>query len=126
VARFIPRQTDWWGTVWKLLLFIAVIVFAVMVIEPRRGMFWTVVLIIGGLWMFIALNTSKTGYQCGNCGRTFQVPASVNFFTMPKTGRNEDGTYYSAKELTCPHCHKRTKARLMKVAKSRGSGRLLK
>jgi hypothetical protein len=126
VARLIPRQSDWWGTTWKLLLFLAVILFAITVIEPRRGMFWTILIIMAGLWMFISLMSQKGGYKCGSCGRTFQVPTIVNFFTVSQMGKNEDGTYFSYKKLTCPHCHKTSKARLMKVSTSKGSGKLLK
>jgi bacteriorhodopsin len=126
VARFIPRQADWWGTIWKLLLFLVVIVFAITVIEPRKGMFWTVLFIVAGLWMFVSLMTAKSGYKCAKCGKTFQVPTTVNFFTVSQVGRNDDGTYFSYKKLTCPHCHKTSKARLMKLSKSRGAGKLLK
>jgi hypothetical protein len=126
VARFIPRQADWWGTTWKFLLFLAVIVVAITVIEPRRGIFWTILFILGGLWMFIALMSSRSGYKCDNCGRSFQVPTTVNFFTVSQMGKNEDGTYYSYKSLTCPYCHKRSKARLMKLSRSKGAGKLLK
>lgn len=126
MARFIPRQSDWWGTTWKLLLFVGVVLVAVTVIEPRRGAFWTVLFILGGLWMFVALMSSKRGYKCGNCGRNFQLPTTVNFFTVSQVGKNDDGTYYSYKNLTCPYCHKRSRARLMKLSKSKGSGKLLK
>jgi DNA-directed RNA polymerase subunit RPC12/RpoP len=126
VARFIPRQGDWWGTTWKFLLFLGVIVFAITVIEPRRGIVWTILFIMGGLWMFIALMSTKTGYKCGNCGRTFQVPTTVNFFTPSQMGKNDDGTFYSYKKLTCPHCRKTSKARLMKMSRAKGSGKLLK
>jgi len=126
VARFIPRQADWWGTVWKLLFFLAVIVFAIAVIEPRRGIFWTALFILGGLWVFVSLMSRKGGYKCGKCGRPFQVPTLVNFFTVSQVGKNDDGTYYSYKKLTCPYCHKVSKARLMKLSEAKGEGRLLK
>ncbi len=126
MARLIPRQPDWWGTTWRFLAFAAVVVFAIAVIEPRRGIFWTVLFILGGLWMFVALMSSRTGYKCGNCGRSFQVPTTVNFFTVSQVGKDEDGTYYSYKVLTCPYCKKRSKARLMKLSRSRGTGKLLK
>jgi len=126
VARFIPRQTDWWGTTWKLLFFLAVIVFAIAVIEPRRGVFWAILFIVGGLWVFVSLVSTKTGYRCAHCGHNFQVPTTVNFFTPSHMGKNDDGTFYSYKKLTCPHCHKVSKARLMKLSKSKGAGKLLK
>ena len=126
MARFIPRQTDWWGTTWRLLLFIALIVFAMTVIEPRRGIFWTILFILGGLWVFVALMSSKSGYRCAKCGRDFQVPTTVNFFTPSKMGKNDDGTFYSYKKLTCPHCHKVSNARLLKLSKAKGTGKLLK
>jgi len=126
VARFIPWQTDWWGTLWKLLVFLAVIIGAILVIEPRRGWAWTIVFILGGLWVFVGLVSRRTGYKCGNCGRNFQVPTTVNFFTPSQVGKNEDGTYYSCKKLTCPYCKKTTKARLMKRSETKGSGKLLR
>ena len=126
MARFIPRPTDWWGTTWKFLLFVGMVVFALAVIEPRRGPVLTALVILVGLWMYIRLNSAKSGYKCGSCGRTFQVPTTVNFFTVSQMAKNEDGTYYSYKKLTCPHCHKTSQARLLKLSESKGTGKLLK
>lgn len=126
MARFIPRQTDWWGTLWKFFVFLAVIVVAIVVVEPRRGWVWTIVFILGGLWVFVGLMSRTTGYRCGNCGRSFRVPTTVNFFTPSQMGKNEDGTFYSYKKLTCPYCKKVSKARLMKLSATKGTGKLLK
>jgi len=44
-------------------------------------------------------------------------------------GKNPDGTYYSYKTLTCPHCGKSSKARVLKrvdAQAAKGSGKLLK
>jgi DNA-directed RNA polymerase subunit RPC12/RpoP len=129
VARFIDRDRyDWWGTLWRLLAFIAVVVFALAVVYPWRGALPTVLLILAGLWMYVGLSARRMGYRCGNCGRAFQVPTTVNFFTSSAVGKNADGTYYSYKNLTCPHCGKRSKARLVKRAEAggAGAGKLLK
>ncbi len=126
MARFIPRQTDWWGTLGKFLAFVVVIVVAITVVEPRRGWAWTLVFVVGGLWVFVGLMSRRTGYKCGNCGRSFQVPTTVNFFTVSQVGKDEDGTYYSYKKLTCPYCKKVSKARLMKYSEAKGTGKLLK
>jgi len=130
VARFVERDRyDWWSQTWKLLIFIAIIVFALTYMLPRHGVLWTVLLILAGLWMYISLASRKSGYLCEKCGKPFQVPTTVNFFTTSSIGKNPDGTYYSYKTLTCPNCGKRTKARIVKRVDERsaqGSGRLLK
>ena len=130
MARFVQRDKyDWWSQAWKLLIFVAVIVFALVVIYPWRGFLPTMLLIVAGLWMYIALVSRKTGYLCEKCGKPFQVPTTVNFFTTSSIGKNPDGTYYSYKQLTCPNCGKRTKARVVKRVDERsaqGSGKMLK
>jgi len=130
LARYIERtKYDWWSTTWKLAVFILLIVFAVAVILPARGWFWTSVLVLLSLWLYVRLMTQRTAYKCANCGNVFQVPTTVNFFTTSSMGKNPDGTYFSAKRLTCPKCGKVTKARVLKRADARaarGSGRLLK
>ncbi len=130
MARFVERSKyDWWSTLWKLLIFVAIIVFAMVVIYPWRGFLPTLLLILAGLWMYISLVSRKSGYLCDKCDKPFQVPTTINFFTTSSIGKNPDGTYYSYKTLTCPNCGKRTKARVVKrvdrVAGT-GSGKLLK
>jgi len=130
LARYIERtRYDWWSTTWKLALFILLIVFAVAVILPLRGWFWTSVMVLLSLWLYVRLVTQRTAYKCASCGNVFQVSTVVNFFTTSSMGKNPDGTYFSAKKLTCPKCGKVTKARVLKRADARaarGSGRLLK
>lgn len=129
MARFIERtRYDWWGTIWKFGLFVAVILVAILVLYPWKGFLPTFLLIMAGLWMLVALMTAKSGYVCAECGKAFQVPTTVNFFTTSNIGKNPDGTYYSYKALTCPHCGKRSKARLVKrvgTETAKGSGTLL-
>ncbi len=130
MARFIERSKyDWWSTTWKLVVFVMMIVFTVLVIYPWRGLPSTIVMVLLSLWLYVRLMTQRTAYKCGNCGHVFQPPVTVNFLTMSSMGKNPDGTYYSAKKLTCPRCGKVTKARLLKKADERtakGSGTMLK
>jgi predicted RNA-binding Zn-ribbon protein involved in translation (DUF1610 family) len=130
LARYIERtKYDWWSTTWKLAVFILLIVFAVAVILPSRGWVWTSVMVLLSLWLYVRLMTRRTAYKCADCGNVFQVSTAVNFFTTSSMGKNADGTYFSAKKLTCPKCGKVTKARVLKRADAqaaKGSGRLLK
>lgn len=130
MARFIERtRYDWWGTFLKLSLFVGIILFAILVLYPWRGFLPTFLLIMAGLWMFVGLMSRKAGYVCAECGKAFQVPTTINFFTGSGVGKNPDGTYYSFKNLTCPYCGKRSKARLVKRVgqeTAKGSGQLLK
>jgi DNA-directed RNA polymerase subunit RPC12/RpoP len=130
VARYVERtRYDWFSTLWKLAAFVAIALFAILVIYPWRGFFPTFVLIVLGLWMYVRLMTRTSGYVCGKCGKAFQVPTTVNFFTQSSVGKNPDGTYYSYKNLTCPHCGKMSKARLVKrvgAREAKGSGRMLR
>ncbi len=123
MARYIERTSyDWWSTIWKLAVFVGLIVFAILVIYPWRGFLPTFLIVMASLWMYISLVSRGSGYRCASCGKAFQVPTSINFFTTSNVGKNPDGTYYSSKNLTCPHCGKRTKARLVKRAEVRGAG----
>ncbi len=130
MARFVERsERDWFGTLWKLAIFIGMLLFTLGYVLPHRGVAWTIVLVIASLWMYLALVSRDRGYVCAKCHKPFQVPTAVNFFTTSSVGKNPDGTYYSYKTLTCPSCGARTKARLVKrvgAREARGSGRMLK
>ncbi|NLE21378.1 MAG: hypothetical protein GX624_01150 [Actinobacteria bacterium] len=130
MARYVDRNKyDWFGTIWKLAVFLGVILLAILVVYPWKGFWPTFIMILAGLWMYIGLVSRSTGYVCGKCGKAFQVPTTVNFFTSSAIGKNPDGTYYSYKNLTCPHCGRQSKARLVKrvgAREARGSGRMLR
>ena len=130
MARFVERSAhDRWTTTWKLLAFVAVIAGTVVVVYPWRGPLYAAVAVLLTSWLYVRLVSQQTGYRCANCRKVFQVPTTVNFFTMSLMGKNRDGTYYSYKSLTCPKCGKRTKARLVKKASAkaaRGRGAILK
>jgi predicted RNA-binding Zn-ribbon protein involved in translation (DUF1610 family) len=130
VARFVERtHHDWFSTIWKLAIFVAVILLAILVVYPWKGFLPMFILILAGLWMYISLISRSSGYVCGKCGKAFQVPTTVNFFTQSAVGKNPDGTYYSYKNLTCPSCGQQSKARLVKrvgARQAQGSGRMLK
>lgn len=130
MARYIERNRhDWFGTVWKLAVFLGVALVAILVVYPWRGFWPTLLLILGGLWVYVGLLSRATGYVCARCGRAFQVPTTVNFFTASSIGKTRDGAYYSYKRLTCPHCGRVSKARLVKRVGStdaKGSRRRLK
>ena len=130
MARYVERNRyDWFSTFWKLALFVGVILLAILVVYPWKGFWPMIILIVAGLWMYISLASRASGYLCAKCGKAFQVPTTVNFFTQSAVGKNPDGTYYSYKNLTCPHCGKQSKARVVKrvgAKQAQGSGKLLK
>ena len=130
MARYADRtRHDWVGTVWKLGVFLGVILVAVLVVYPWKGFWPMLLLVLAGLWMYMSLVSRSSGYVCAECGKAFQVPTTVNFFTQSAVGKNPDGTYYSYKNLTCPHCGKRSRARFVKrvgARQARGGGRLLR
>lgn len=117
VARYVDRDRhDWLGTVGKLAVFVGIVLVALLVVYPERGFLPTFLLILAGLWTYVSLMAHHSGYVCTSCHKVFRVPTSVNFFSTSSVGKNADGTYYSYKLLTCPHCAQRTKARLVKRA----------
>jgi DNA-directed RNA polymerase subunit RPC12/RpoP len=130
VARFVERNRyDWFRTIWKLAIFVGIVLIAIEFVLPSRGWLPTIILILAGLWLYISLISRTSGYVCAKCGKAFQVPTIVNFFTTSSVGKNPDGTYYSSKNLTCPHCGQQSKARLVKRVgreAAKGSGRMLK
>jgi hypothetical protein len=127
VARF--RQTtpsDWASAGSKLLIFVAAMVLAITVVRPWKGTGLAVFFILAVTVTLVVWHTRAYGYQCAACGKVFQVPAMVNFFTPGGVGHNPDGTYHAWKSLTCPYCGKRSRARVLKRAELRGSGQLLR
>lgn len=130
MARFVERsQSDWVSTLWKLAVFVGMLIFTLGYVYPHRGIAWTIVLLVASLWTYLSLVSRGRGYVCAKCHKPFQVPTAINFFTASGVGKNPDGTYYSYKTLTCPNCGARTKARLVKrvgAREARGDGRLLK
>ena len=130
MARFVERNRyDWFSTIWKLAIFVGIVLLAILVVYPWKGFLPMIILVVAGLWMYISLVSRMSGDVCGKCGKAFQVPTTVNFFSTSSVGKNPDGTYYSYKKLTCPHCGQVSKARLVKrvgAREAKGSGRMLK
>ncbi len=126
MARYRERlYTDWKRTLLQLALFGAVIYFAIFVIEPRRGAFWAVLFVVGGSWIMTTLFLRQNAYRCESCKRLFRPPTVVNFVAPSAVGKKPDGTFYSYKTLTCPHCHTRGKARVVTRGDMKGGGALL-
>ncbi len=84
------------------------------VIAPRRGAFAAVLLVLVTLWVLVAWHNKGYAYRCANCRRVFRVPTLVNFLSFQGVGRRPDGTYRGWKSLTCPYCHQRTKATVVR------------
>jgi hypothetical protein len=109
---------DWRRTIPYLALFLASVVVAVTVIEPRRGFAAAALMVLVTLWMLVAWHNRAYAYRCANCRRVFQVPTLVNFLSFQGVGRRPDGTYRGWKSLTCPYCHQRTKATVVRKLES--------
>ena len=105
---------DWRRTIPYLALFLASVVVAVSVIEPRRGFAAAGLMVLVTLWILVAWHNRAYAYRCANCRRVFQVPTLVNFLSFQGVGRRPDGTYHGWKSLTCPYCHQRTKAAVVR------------
>jgi hypothetical protein len=127
MARYRERLSgDWRATTLQFALLAAMVVFALVVIEPRRGTFWAVAFVVAGAWTMTALFHRRNAYRCSHCKRVFQVPTAVNFVTPSAVGKNRDGTYYSYKKLTCPLCGHKGQARVVtRGDMTRGGGQLL-
>lgn len=97
-----------------VVVFLGSVVVAFTVIEPRRGPLAAVLLVLVTLWMLVAWHARAYAYRCANCRRVFQVPRLVNFLSFQGIGRRPDGTYRGWKSLTCPYCHQRTKATVVR------------
>jgi hypothetical protein len=95
-------------------LFIGSVIVAVSVIEPRRGAVAAALLVLATLWVLVAWHNKAYAYRCANCRRVFQVPTLVNFLSFQGIARRPDGTYRGWKSLTCPYCHQRTKATVVR------------
>jgi len=126
VARYRERlYTDWKRSALQLAFFAGIVLFAIFVIEPRRGFLWALLFVVGGSWIMAGLFLRQNAYRCGKCKRIFRPPTSVNFVTPSAVGKNPDGTYYSYKTLACPHCGTRGKARVVTRGELKSSGELL-
>jgi hypothetical protein len=124
------RGREWRRVLLYLAALVVAVLFAVYVVAPRRGNLAAVVLVLAFIWTMLAFNSRTFAYRCAKCKTVFQVPVFVNFFTMTWRGRRPDGTSYSYKNLTCPHCHTRTRAAIVsrvdaarERAKRRGGGK---
>ena len=127
MARFTERgRHDYVRTIGQIAALVIGIAFALIVLRPRSGTIVTVLFLIALFWVITSLFSRAAGYRCAGCKRVFRVPTTVNFFTPSGVAKNPDGTYYSWKSLTCPHCGKRTRARLVKRADLRGKDTLVK
>jgi hypothetical protein len=127
MARFTERgPRDYLRTIVMVVLLVVGVVFALVVLRPRSGTIVTVLFLVAFFWVVTSYFSRAAGYRCANCKRVFRVPTTVNFFTPSGVAKNPDGTYYSWKSLTCPHCGKRTKARVLKRADLRGKETMVK
>jgi DNA-directed RNA polymerase subunit RPC12/RpoP len=126
VARYRERlYTDWKRTMLQLIFFGTLVCFAIFVIEPRRGFIWAVLFVLGGSWIMTTLFMRQNAYRCAKCKRLFQAPTAVNFVTPSAVAKNPDGTYYSYKNLACPHCGTRGKARVVTKGDMKKGAQLL-
>jgi len=130
MARFVERSRhDWVRSLWKLALFVGMLAFCVFVVYPARGWPLTLLVVVVSIWTYLSLIRRDNGYLCANCHKPFQVGTAATFFSTSLVGKNPDGTYYSYKHLTCPHCGRLTKARLIKrmgAREAKGGGRMLR
>ncbi len=83
-------------------------------VAPRRGPVLAALLVLVSLWGLVAWHSRAFAYRCANCRRVFQVPTIVNFLSFQGVSRRPDGTYVGWKSLTCPYCHQRTKATVVR------------
>lgn len=107
------KGREWRRTTMYLLALAVFVLFAVSFVAPRRGGAVAVLLAVAFIWTMLAVNSRTFAYRCAKCKTVFQVPIFVNFFTMTWRGRRPDGISYSYKNLTCPHCHTRTRAAIV-------------
>lgn len=127
MARFRPTtKDDWLRTLVSVALLMAALLIGLLLLQPRYGWPATAVWFVVCLVMIVRRSSRAYGYRCAECGKDFQVPTAVNFFTPQGVAKRPDGTYYSWKALTCPHCGKRSKAMVVKRADLRGAGKLIK
>ena len=126
MARYRERlYTDWKRTMLQFAFFVVIVCFAIFYIEPRRGFIWAVLFVLGGSWVMTSLFMRRNAFRCPKCKRLFQAPTAVNFVTPSAVAKNPDGTYYSYKTLTCPHCETRGKARVVTRGDMKKGGALL-
>lgn len=126
MARFRERNVrDYWRTIGATVLLVAGVLFALLVLRQRTPTLVLVLFLLALFWAVVSLLSRSNGYRCANCRKIFRVPTTVNFFTPSGVAKNPDGTYYAWKSLTCPHCGKRTKAKVVKRADLRGERGLI-
>jgi hypothetical protein len=127
MARFTEKgRHDYVRTIGMFAALVVGVTFALVVLRPRSGTVLTVIFLIALFWFVTSFFSRANGYRCANCKRVFSVPVTVNFFTPSGVAKNPDGTYYAWKSLTCPHCGKRTRARVLKRADLRGKETMVK
>ena len=97
-----------------IAVFLASVLIAFTVVAPRRGPVAAAIVVLLAVWTLVGWHSRGFAYRCANCRRVFRVPTFVNFLTFQGMSRRPDGTYRSWKLLTCPNCHQRTKATVVR------------
>ena len=107
--REVNRQ-DWVETGRYLLLWLLAIGAGGFILLPTYWFIW-VVIVGSTLWGLVDWHARQFAYRCAQCAHEFTIPTWVDFISPQGITRQGGGW----KSLQCPHCHTRTRARVLRI-----------
>ncbi|HEC78273.1 MAG TPA: hypothetical protein ENI34_03915 [candidate division WOR-3 bacterium] len=97
-------KKDWIRLIIYIIVFVCVGSISAFFLLPRYFYIW-LILIVGGLLLFVDWYVKNTAFQCPECGYEFSI-SMFTYFISP----HGPGWIY----LKCPKCHKRSRAIVLK------------
>lgn len=101
-------KRDWVVTIALIIILMTGLSVGVILLLPD---FWYLFIVVaaGSLVLLVRWHNRNFAFRCRNCGHEFGISAMRNFFSPH--GIDESGGW---KYLKCPHCQRRTRARVIK------------
>ena len=101
------RRGDWVRVIAyiAIFIFVGVITTASFLLLPNYFHIW-LILVIGGLVLFVRWHVRNFAYRCQKCGHKFEI-STITYFISP----HGPGWKY----LKCPKCHRRSKATKIRI-----------
>jgi len=99
-----PAKRDWIRIIVYIAVFVGVITIGAIFLLPTYFYIW-LILVIGGLLLFVRWHVKNFAYRCLRCGHEFEISIFIYFISPHGPGW---------KYLKCPKCHERSRATMIK------------
>lgn len=106
-----PDRKDWIIGIASLIIFVFAITLGALLLFTDYWYLWPV-LVVGGVVILVLWQTRNYACRCRNCEHEFEISFLTNLFAPH--GLDGEGSW---QWLKCPSCEKRTKVKVIKIAK---------